>query len=121
MKPEIYIAEDGKYIVCRVKQNIEVQLAKEFSKQVDKLSREHGIKKFLFDVRGAPNVESASKNYSFAYDDMADMGLQKDALSAVLADPEDRSHDFIETVARNAGYNVRLFSNEQEAIAWLTN
>jgi hypothetical protein len=37
----------------------------------------------------------------------------------MLTSPNDKSHDFIETVLRNAGYDVKLFVNESEAITWL--
>jgi hypothetical protein len=45
--------------------------------------------------------------------------LERDNRAAILVDPTDRSHDFVEVVSRNAGYNVRVFIEEERAIAWL--
>lgn len=39
---------------------------------------------------------------------------------ALLVSPDDHSHDFIETVARNAGLNVTIFTDLQAAKAYLT-
>jgi hypothetical protein len=38
---------------------------------------------------------------------------------AVVVAQGDHSHDFIETVARNSGLNVKLFTDRVEAMAFL--
>jgi len=45
--------------------------------------------------------------------------LSTSARVALLVAPEDHSHDFVELVVRNAGYNVRLFRNEGQAKSWI--
>lgn len=50
---------------------------------------------------------------------MAEPELHRDVRAAILVDATDRKHDFVETVSRNAGYNVRVFDDEEAAIAWL--
>jgi len=47
------------------------------------------------------------------------LDLQKNARSAILTSRDDRSHDMVETFMRNAGYNVRIFTDESAAVAWL--
>jgi hypothetical protein len=81
--------------------------------------KELNILRYLYDLRNAPNIESVTSNYEFAYKEMPKSPLDANATVALLADPEDRSHDFVETVMRNAGFNVRLFSEKEEAVAWL--
>ena len=83
------------------------------------LGTRHNINRYLFNLRGAPNIENILPNYQFAYQDMDNFGFPKNARSVLLTNPDDKSHDFMETVFRNAGFNVRLFSNESSAIAWL--
>lgn len=39
---------------------------------------------------------------------------------ALQVSPDDHSHDFIETVARNAGLSVTIFTDLQAAKAYLT-
>ncbi|WP_316368053.1 hypothetical protein [Candidatus Thiodiazotropha sp. CDECU1] len=85
-----------------------------------KLGERNNIKYYLFDLRGAPNIESVIYNYEFAYREMADISFPKDTKSVILTDPGDRSHDFMETVFLNAGYNVRLFTDLDTAHSWLT-
>ena len=50
---------------------------------------------------------------------MGDLNFARSAHVAILVSPDDRSHDFIETVNRNAGYNVRVFRDADAAISWL--
>lgn len=115
----ISIAGNGVYLICRVTEPITMEVARAFTTALDAASRAHGIKRFLVDVRAAPNVASVLQNYRFANIDMSEMGLQRDVRSATLVAPDDHSHDFVETVSRNAGYGMRLFRDEAAAIAWL--
>jgi len=82
-------------------------------------ARERGIKRFLTDVREARNVSSVGDNYTFAYEDLAQIDFPRNARVAILSSADDTSHDFVETVSSNAGYPVRLFVDEADAIAWL--
>ncbi len=86
---------------------------------MNSLSRATNIKRLLTDVRGAPNISSVYQNYEYAYKDMIDLKLQRDVRSAILVDDADTTHDFLETVVRNAGYNLQVFRSESAAIAWL--
>jgi hypothetical protein len=38
---------------------------------------------------------------------------------AILVDPHDNSHDFVDTFTQNAGYGVRVFDDEAAAIVWI--
>jgi recombination DNA repair RAD52 pathway protein len=119
MSYRVFLAENNKYVICRVSGPMNADTAVEFSREMDILSRAHGIKRFLTDVRDAPNTSSVSENHSFAQIDMKKLELQKDARSAILTRQNDRSHDFVAFVSQNAGYNVRLFDDEAAAITWL--
>jgi hypothetical protein len=59
------------------------------------------------------------RNYEFANKEMVDFGFSRRSRSALLVRPDDRSHDFIETAFLNAGYAVKLFTDEVSAISWL--
>lgn len=83
------------------------------------LANERNIKNFMFDVRSAPNVQSVIDDYTFAYEEMAALGFPSGSRSALLISSDDKSHDFIETAFRNAGYLVRIFTDESLAISWL--
>lgn len=112
-------SDNSKYLICSVEGPITEDVALGFTKELDRLSRAMNIKRFLNDVRNASNAMSTLQNYIYAYQHMPDLELQRDARSAILIAPDDKSHDFVETVTRNAGYNVRVFDDEAKAIAWL--
>lgn len=87
--------------------------------EIVSLSEEKHIKRFLFDVREAPNIQSDVQNYNFATEGISEFGFPHDSRSAFLVKPDDTSHDFIETLFLNAGYRVKSFTDEEAAKAWL--
>ncbi len=120
MSYSVTLSDDGQYIVCRVDGPVTTAVARGFTLEMHRLSREAGVKRFLTDVREARNVLGPLDNYEYAYKDMRAMNAQRDIRSAVLVAPDDDSHNFVETVVRNAGYNLRLYRDEGEALAWLS-
>jgi hypothetical protein len=98
---------------------IDADLAREFAERAIKVAKEASVDRFLVDVRGAPNVASTSNHYWFAYEDMARFKLEPSSRIAILADPDDSSHDFIATVFLNAGFQCQRFSDEGQALLWL--
>jgi hypothetical protein len=121
MSYKISVPKSKKYILCRVTQAVTADLSKQFSVDVDRLGAELNIKNFLFDVRGCPNIERPLKTYEYTYKDMDELGLDRTARVAILVSPDDTSHDFIETINRNAGYNVRVFKERKAALDWFEN
>lgn len=115
----ITLSENGKYVICQVKGLITKDIALEFTKALHRFSLATGVKRFLSDVREAQNTLNPAQNYIFAYKEMTGLDLQRDVRSAILTSPDDSSHDFVETVSQNAGFNVRLFHDENAAIQWL--
>lgn len=115
----VSVSKDGKYILVDVKQPMTSELGRRCGMAAAELGRAHDIRFYLFDLRGAPNIQSVLPNYEFAYNELQSFGFPKDTRSALLTDPHDRSHDFMETLFMNAGYNVRLFTDETAALTWL--
>ena len=119
MEYEISIPKNGDYISIKVNQPVTADLGRRFAVDAARLAKEQNIKKFLCDVRNAPNLQSVSEDYFYANTEMDQFGFSKATRSALLVNPDDRSHDFIETAFRNAGYNVKIFTDESAAISWL--
>ena len=119
MKYDLSVSESGAYILVRVKEPMTRTLACQIAIDLISLSSQEGITRYLYDVRTAPNVESVVDNYEFANKDMKSVHATRKAHAAILVAPGDRSHDFTETVMRNAGYDVRLFVDDSEAVRWL--
>lgn len=120
MSYTITTSENGKYSICRVTGEITVDVARQFYKELNRLSRALNIKRFLNDVRDASNALSTLENYDFAYKDMSELKLQRNVCAAIRVGPGDRTHDFVETVTQNAGYNVRVFRDEEAESHGLT-
>lgn len=119
MDLKVGLSEDQHHVVVRVEGTITRKGAFEFNRAAAKLAREHEIEAYLFDLRRAVNVESAADNYAIAYEDASEIAFSRSARIAVLHAPDDTSHQFIETVALNAGYCMKHFTAEQDALAWL--
>ena len=58
-------------------------------------------------------------DYDLAYDCLSELGFPQRSRAALLVARCDGSHRFLETVARNAGYNWKLFTDECAALKWL--
>ena len=116
------VSSDGKYIIQKIVGDLTAGLALQFNHETHTLGRRLGIKRYLVDATECFNTDSMVDNYDFAYKDMPfDPGIARFARVAVLVAPEDNSHNFVETVARNAGIDVTLFRDRDEAIRQLVN
>lgn len=116
---EIKISENSKYIIVRVDENMTKSLAEHLGIEASNLGKKKHITKFLYDLRNSRNIESINTNYIFAYQEVKKIDLNPGNMVAMLTSVGDNSHNFVETVLRNAGFNVRIFNEEQEALKWL--
>ena len=119
MDYEIMTSEDKSYILVCTYKPISRQMIFEINQKVVKQAETSSIIKFLYDVRNSPNDESVMNNYNIAYEDAKTVGFGRTAKIAVLHNQDDSSHEFVMTVAKNSGYNFRLFISKQDVVAWL--
>ncbi|HMQ55785.1 MAG TPA: hypothetical protein PKE64_27790 [Anaerolineae bacterium] len=113
-------APDGRYIVITVTGTINRQTAMQYNLEAHALGQQLGIDCFLVDVTEARNTDTVIDTYDFAYHDMSEApALMFEARVAVLVSPGDHSHDFVEVVARNAGLNMTLFTDRDQAVQHL--
>jgi hypothetical protein len=120
MSYEIYLSEDGKYIIAKYWGEITSELVIKRTLEAHALGKKLGITRHLMDVTDARNIDSAFKTYQFAYKDIAEVpGISMNVRVAVLVSPEDHSHDFVETVTKNAGQDITLFRDRELAIKHL--
>lgn len=119
MTKEIKVSDNGKYIIVRVNEDMTRTLAESLGLEAMHLGIKKNLSKFLYDLRNSRNKETINANYIFAKQDLKRLDPNPANKIALLTSPNDKSHDFIETVLRNAGYNVKLFIVEEEAIIWL--
>ena len=113
-------SEDGKYIVLKYFGDVSRKLSIERVIEAHTLGKKLGINSYLVDLTEARNIDSTPELYEYAYKDTKSAsGFNLNARVALLADPEDHSHDFVETVLRNAGHDVTLFRDRESAIRHL--
>jgi len=121
MSYKIFHSEENAFITIVVRGEINSESAMEQNVEAHALGKKLGINKYLVDVREARNTDSLLGQHDFAYKDIPQCeGIDKTALVAMLVDPRDESHNFIEAVTQNSGLNVRLFYEEEDAIAYLS-
>ena len=112
---------DRRYIILRVVGDYTRERAMTNTIEAHAMGRELGIQRYLVDMTESRNAESVLANYDFARKEIWDAPeIDKTALVAVLVSPDDHSHDFVETVARNAGLRVTIFRDRARAERHLT-
>ena len=119
LKYTLSISEKRTYVRVRVHEPLTMELVLEILSDTSASARVEGIKGLLFDAREVVSLLGPMASYEIAYTRLEQLGFPRNCLWAILVAPNDDSHDFMETVARNAGYRCRLFSDEQETMAWL--
>ncbi len=120
MSYKITPADNGKYITIKMVGDMTRDVANQHVLEAHALGAELGIRCYLVDVTESRNTESVLDNYKFAHADVRSIpGMDRRACVAVLVAPGDHSHDFYETLARNAGIDSTLFRDRDEAVAHL--
>ncbi|KAA3649737.1 MAG: hypothetical protein DWQ11_18270 [Proteobacteria bacterium] len=115
----VFLSDCGRFVGCRVHEDVTIERARRFTEDTVAFGKARRITLFLYDVRGARNIETVFHNYRFANEDMARLNVNRAGSVAVVTDPDDHSHDFVETAVRNAGYDVRMFGDYDSAVCWL--
>lgn len=119
MKYTISPSDNNKFLIMKAMGDFTIEIARQWSIELSETGRKMNIKRFLFDVRMARNACSILENYNHAYKDPDNLHLLTDIRSAILVSEGDQSHNFIETTFLNAGFNIKIFTDESVAVKWL--
>lgn len=113
-------SEDRKYIIIKVVGDMTADVAVNFDLEASAVGDKLGITRYLIDVTESRNVSSVYENYKFANVDLpAKLKVDIKRRIAILVDSDDHSHDFAETVLKNAGSNSTIFRDRELAIQHL--
>ena len=114
------VSEDKKYILMKVVGDVKSDEMFQHNIEAHTLARSLNLRSFLMDMTKATNVNKVYENYEFIYHKM---GKSKEFIPnvrvAIVVRHGDRSHDFIETLANNAGKRLRKFQDMQETVHFL--
>lgn len=119
MNYEIKVSDSGKYIIVLINADMTRTLAEQAGLEATHLGKKHNINLFFYDLRNSINRETVNANYIYAKQEVQKIEPDYANKIAMLVSPNDKSHDFVETVLRNAGHNVLIFHDKQKALDWL--
>jgi len=120
MEYKINISDNERYIVIKVKGEMDPNMAIQYTEESHVIGSRKGIDKYLVDLTEAMNTMRVFENYEFAHEKVApNPGINKLAKVAFLVSANDHSHDFIETVMINSGMQVKLFRRLDLALHYL--
>lgn len=120
MKYTLTPSDDNTYVILRFTGDITRLTVMQHIEQAHTLGERLGTNRFLLDLREATNTDSTTDQYEFVHRDMMQSkDIDVFARVAVLIDPENHSHDFLETVFRNVGFNLRLFNDREDALSFI--
>lgn len=98
---------------------MDADYAAEFAVEAIKIAEENNCEKFLFDVRGAVITELAAGISQFALN-LEKLGSKKSHIIAIVYESDEKDLKFFEATFKSQGFNVSLFNDLDQAIAWLT-
>ena len=119
MDYEISIPEGAAFVLIKVMQPMTSELGRQCGVEAARLAKEKNKNSFIFDLRQSQNKQPTVDNYEFAHRDISDFGFSRTSPAALLVALDDKTHNFIETAFLNAGYNVKIFTDESAAISWI--
>ena len=120
MEYSITVSEDGKYIILKVKGDMDRVSAMREIIEAHELGAKLGIERYMADLTEARNIRSIVDDYELANDyTHNDRRINTFARVAMLVSSEDHTHDFLETASINAGWRVKLFRDRQQALNYL--
>jgi len=116
---EVTSCEADRYIRITAWEPFVEEEAMQAAREALALGARLGVRVFLYDARQSPNMKSILTNYRVAYHELRALDIDPGASAAILVSPDDHSYDVVETLCRNAGYNIRLFRKEGAAVFWI--
>jgi hypothetical protein len=119
MKYHLSLPADKQYVYIKVNGPVDAVSMLACFLEAHKLARQEGVNRHLMDLTEARNNLSTLENYHFAYTDMNNPGIDRLARTAMLVSPDDHSHDFLETLSRNNGRDVTIFTSLEAAERYL--
>lgn len=113
-----YIDEKIPYIFCKIIVDVTIPIASRMTQAIRQLGDKTNTLRYLIDLRGVRNIAGAGENYHFTQTELKELKMVLNDI-ALLIDVDDHTHIFIETLARNAGHNVKAFHSKTLALSWL--
>ncbi len=115
MKYHISLSADTRYVYAKITGPVDSASLLACILETQQLARQEGVNRHLMDLTESRNHLSTLDNYQFVYRDLNRSDIDRLTRVAMLVSPDDHSHDFVETLLRNSGRDVTLFTSREEA------
>jgi hypothetical protein len=116
---DLTLAPDRSYAILTNHRDVTLQSAQERQRAMQAFATAHNVWRFLIDTREMRFTGGIIGLYTFGRDTLPNEGFDFKWKVALVTSPNDDSHDFLETVCQNVGYQVRVFNHYDEARTWL--
>jgi hypothetical protein len=117
---DLELEPNGSFAILTNRRSVTLQSAIERQRAMRKFAEKHGVYHFLLDTRGMSFCGTYVDLFRFARKSLPKEGFDSTWKVALVTSPNDRSHDLLEIFTHNAGYQVKIFTDYDEAQVWLT-
>ncbi len=120
MKYHVNFPNGKGYVLAKITGFVEISSLLNCLIEAHAMARQRKVNCCLMDLTDARNLLTTLENYHFAYTDMNHPGIDRRLHIAMLVNPDDHSHDFLETLARNNGRDMTIFTSLAAAERYLS-
>ena len=117
---DLKLEPNGSFGILTNYKDVTLQSVIERQRAMKMFAEEYGVYHFLLDTRGKSFSGTYVDLFRFARKILHKEGFDATWKVALVTSPKDRSHDMLEIFTHNAGYQVKIFTNYEEAQVWLT-
>jgi len=117
---DLKLEPNGSFAILTNRRKVTLQSAIQHQRAMRLFAEEHGVHHFLLDTRGMSFSGTYVDLFRFARKILHNEGFDSTWKVALVTSPKDRSHDMLEIFTYNAGYQVKIFTDYDEAQVWLT-
>jgi len=117
---DLKLEPNGSFAILTNYKDVTLDSAIEHQRAMRMFAEKYGVYRFLLDTRGRRFLGSHVDLFRFARKILHKEGFNSSWKVALVTSPKDRSHDILEIFTHNAGYQVKIFTDYDEAQVWLT-
>ena len=118
MPYKVYYEEEGDYLSVTVEGDFALSTLKDLAADVAKSIAQYGCNRILNDMRQAKLTKRTIDIYNMPKTAKSS-GVDFYCKRALVVSEQSSDFHFLETVFRNQGHNVKMFTDNEEAINWL--
>ena len=117
---DLKLEPNGSFGILTNYTNVTLDSVIERQRAMRVFAEKFGVRHFLLDTRGKSFSGTYVDLFRFARKILHKEGFDSTWKVALVTSPKDRSHDMLEIFTHNAGYDVKIFTDYDEAEVWLT-